>query len=118
MARVMKEGKPSFSAEVMAFYRAAESAKPEAERLYYDPLAKSFLRLPLRLLAGSRLLSGMAIWFFTERWFPGGVGVVLARSRYVDDCLKDCLADGIGQLVILGAGYDSRAYRFRALEVG
>jgi methyltransferase (TIGR00027 family) len=107
----MKEGKPSFSAEVMAFYRAAESAKPEAERLYYDPLAKGFLRTPLRLLTRSRLLSGMIIWFFTERWIPGGVGVVLARSRYVDDCLRDCLTEGIGQLVILGAGYDSRAYR-------
>ena len=100
----------------MAFYRAAESAKPEAERLYSDPLAKGFLRTPLRLLTRSRLLTGMTIWFFTERWFPGGVGVVLARSSYVDDCLRDCLAEGIGQLVILGAGYDSRAYRFSALR--
>lgn len=107
----MKQGKPSFSAEVMAFYRAAESAKPEAERLYYDPFARGFLRTPLRLLTRSRLLTGLIIWFFTERWIPGGVGVVLARSRYVDDRLGDCLAEGIGQLVILGAGYDSRAYR-------
>ncbi|MDM7999723.1 MAG: class I SAM-dependent methyltransferase [Dehalococcoidia bacterium] len=107
----MKKGKPSFSAEVMAFYRAAESAKPEAERLYYDPLARAFLRMPLRLLAGSRMLAGLTIWFLTERWIPGGVGVVLARSRYIDDCLKGCLAEGVGQLVILGAGYDSRAYR-------
>jgi|MudIll2142460700_1097286.scaffolds.fasta_scaffold01776_7 methyltransferase (TIGR00027 family) len=112
----MREGKPSFSAEVMAFYRAAESAKPETERLYDDPLAKGFLRTPLRLLTRSRLLSGMIIWFFTERWIPGGVGVVLARSRYIDDCLRDCLAEGIGQLVILGAGYDSRAYRFSAFR--
>lgn len=112
----MKEGKPSFSAEVMAFYRAAESAKPDSERLYDDPLAKGFLRTPLRLLTRSRLLTGATIWFFTERWIPGGVGVVLARSRYVDDCLRDCLAEGIGQLVILGAGYDSRAYRFSTLR--
>jgi len=100
----------------MAFYRAAELAKPENERLYYDPIAKDFLRMPLRLLIRSRLLSGMIIWFFTERWVPGGVGVVLARSRYIDDCLGDCLAEGIGQLVILGAGYDSRAYRFGVLK--
>jgi methyltransferase (TIGR00027 family) len=111
MAPVMKEKKPSFSAEVMAFYRAAESVRPEAERLYYDPLARAFLSTPLRLLVKSRFLAGMVIWFVTERWIPGGVGVVLARSKYVDDCLRDCLAEGIGQLVILGAGYDSRAYR-------
>lgn len=107
----MREGKPSFSAEVMAFYRAAESAKPEDERLYYDPMARGFLRTPLRLLAGSRILAGLIIWFFTERWIPGGVGVVLARSSYIDDCLRDRLVEGIGQLVILGAGYDSRAYQ-------
>jgi methyltransferase (TIGR00027 family) len=112
----MRQGKPSFSAEVMAFYRAAESARPENERLYCDPLAKDFLRTPLRLLTRSRLLTGMIIWFFAERRAPGGVGVVLARSRYIDDCLKDCLAEGIGQLVILGAGYDARAYRFSSLK--
>jgi methyltransferase (TIGR00027 family) len=111
----MREGKPSFSAEVMAFYRAAESAKPRVERLYYDPLAEGFVRMPWRLLTRSKLLAGMITWFFTERWFPGGVEVVLARSRYVDDCLIGCLAEGTGQLVILGAGYDSRAYRFGAL---
>jgi methyltransferase (TIGR00027 family) len=112
----MREGRPSFSAEVMAFYRAAESAKSDADRLYYDPLAKGFLRTPLRLLTRSRLLASMIIWFFTERWIPGGVGVVLARSRYIDECLRDCLDEGIRQLVILGAGYDSRAYRFSALK--
>jgi methyltransferase (TIGR00027 family) len=58
----------------------------------------------------------MAIWFFAERRAPGSVGIVLGRSRYIDDCLRDCLTDGIGQLVILGAGYDSRAYRFEALK--
>lgn len=112
----MKEGKSSFSAEVMAFYRATESAKPETERLYYDPLARGFLRSPLRLLTGSGLVAGMIIWFFTDRWIPGGAGIVLARSRYIDDLLEDCLTEGMGQLVILGAGYDSRAYRFSELR--
>jgi methyltransferase (TIGR00027 family) len=113
----MKEGRASFSAEVMALYRAAESARPEADRLYFDPLAKHFLHTPLRLLTRSRLMTDWAIWFFAERQAPGSVGIVLARSRYIDDCLKDYLAEGIGQLVILGAGYDARAYRFSALKV-
>jgi methyltransferase (TIGR00027 family) len=112
----MKEGRASFSAEVMALYRAAESARPEADRLYFDPLAKHFLHTPLRLLTRSRLMTDWAIWFFAERQAPGSVGIVLARSRYIDDCLRDCLAEGIEQLVILGAGYDSRAYRFEALK--
>jgi len=38
------------------------------------------------------------------------------RTRYIDDYLKACIDDGIKQLVILGAGYDSRAYRFDGLK--
>ncbi len=41
---------------------------------------------------------------------------VIARTRYFDDYLKRCIDDGIGQLAILGAGFDSRAYRFEALK--
>ncbi len=40
------------------------------------------------------------------------MGFLVARDRYIDDYLQSCLDDGLEQLVILGAGYDSRAYRF------
>jgi methyltransferase (TIGR00027 family) len=43
------------------------------------------------------------------------VGFLTARDRYMDDYLSECLEQGFDQLVILGAGYDSRAYRFEAL---
>ena len=41
-----------------------------------------------------------------------------ARERYIDDYLEACLSEGLEQLVILGAGYDARAYRFDALRTG
>jgi methyltransferase (TIGR00027 family) len=44
------------------------------------------------------------------------VGSVVARTRYFDDCLESLLKKGIEQLIILGAGYDSRAYRFEELK--
>jgi methyltransferase (TIGR00027 family) len=39
-------------------------------------------------------------------------GFLVARERYIDDVLQNYLCEGLQQLVILGAGYDSRAYRF------
>jgi methyltransferase (TIGR00027 family) len=36
-----------------------------------------------------------------------------ARAKHIDDILKQAAVDGIGQVVNLGAGYDSRAYRYR-----
>jgi len=112
----MKEGKASYTAEVMAIRRAVESMRPESERVCYDPLAVNFIRTQFRIIGRSRLLTRMAVWYADERRVPGGFGYVVARVRYIDDYLKTCMADGIGQLVILGAGYDTRPYRFDELK--
>lgn len=47
-----------------------------------------------------------------ESLFAGHHYYVIARTRYFDDVLAAALADPVEQLVILGAGYDSRALRF------
>jgi methyltransferase (TIGR00027 family) len=39
---------------------------------------------------------------------------LLARTRFFDDVTLAAIARGVGQVVILGAGYDDRALRFRA----
>jgi methyltransferase (TIGR00027 family) len=111
----MKEGKPSYFAEVCAAWRAAESIKPSDERVCYEPLAKFFVRTSFRVLAKSLFLARIAFWY-SDLKFPGASGELLARTRYIDDYLKACIDDGIEQLVILGAGYDTRAYRFDGLK--
>src|SRR5262249_25015011 len=40
------------------------------------------------------------------------VMLMLLRTRCIDDFFQRALHDGIEQFVILGAGFDSRAYRF------
>jgi methyltransferase (TIGR00027 family) len=35
-----------------------------------------------------------------------------ARTRFFDEFVADAISGGIGQVVVLGAGYDSRAWRF------
>jgi len=51
-----------------------------------------------------------------DRFFPGRNNSIAARVRFFDDFVKKSIDEGIEQLVILGAGYDSRAYRIEGLE--
>lgn len=111
----MKEGKPSFTAEVTVALRFAEWLAPEDKRVCHDPLAKDFAATKFRIIGKSRLLTRIALWC-TERLLPGMVNYIVGRTRYIDDYLKSRIDDGIEQLVILGAGYDSRAYRFDELK--
>ncbi len=41
---------------------------------------------------------------------------MLVRTRFIDDCLAEELGRGLRQLVVLGAGYDTRALRFSQLK--
>lgn len=41
-----------------------------------------------------------------------GYFFVNARTLYIDAALRQAIADGATQVVVLGAGFDSRAYRF------
>src|SRR5262249_27939214 len=44
-------------------------------------------------------------------WLPGGPEYVLARARLVDDLTTARAREGLDQLVLLGAGFDTTAYR-------
>lgn len=105
----MKEGHMVWSAEAAAALRAAESMKPEHKRVCYDPLAKDFL-------SKNQLLIRILLWFAERLFIPGASPAQAARTVYIDDYLKSCIDDGIQQLVNLGVGYDSRAYRFGELR--
>jgi methyltransferase (TIGR00027 family) len=112
----MKEGRASYTAELIAIDRAVESMKPAHRRVCDDPLAVHFLSTRYRVIAKSHLLARFVYWYRRERPVPGAVGEAVARTRLIDDYLKSCIDDGIQQLVILGAGYDSRAYRIDGLK--
>jgi methyltransferase (TIGR00027 family) len=47
-----------------------------------------------------------------ERLLPGSYWFEMARVKHMDGVLRRELAAGAAQVVILGAGFDSRAYRF------
>jgi methyltransferase (TIGR00027 family) len=104
----------SRTAALVTLYRAIESSRPAATRLFDDSFAPLFLewrfRTALRL---SRLpLIGAAMpWSLVDGHWSGPRSTVAVRTKYIDDCLVDALRQGMEQIVILGAGFDCRAYR-------
>jgi methyltransferase (TIGR00027 family) len=111
----MREGKPSFTAEIDAVIRTIETEKPESERLCYDPFARGFLGTTNRVIGMIPPLRRLALWYL-EKKHPFILDCIPARTRYIDDYVNKCIDDGIEQLIILGAGYDSRAYRIERLK--
>jgi methyltransferase (TIGR00027 family) len=105
----MKKTQASMTAQGIAIARVFESEKPAGERICYDPLARQLIS-PFYLLLGKLFAAA------GERKGPGVIGFLVARCRFMDDYLQECIDAGIQQLVILGAGLDSRAYRFEKLK--
>lgn len=92
---------------------AAEQYVPEAQRLIHDDLAVQFLPLNLRLTVQAcrwRPVRNLLI-NVTDKQAPGVWGGTLCRKRYADDQVSDAIKAGISQVVVLGAGMDTRAYR-------
>ena len=116
----MIKGRASRTAEETTIGRVIESFAPEDKRVCYDPLALEFLnekvQATYRNFQKSRFLTKLLLWL--SHIDPSGTKAELvARTRYFDDYLQSCISDGVEQVVILGAGNDSRAYRFKGLEV-
>jgi methyltransferase (TIGR00027 family) len=112
----MNSGAPSRTAEYMALFRALESVKPAGQRLFDDPDASRFLRPTLRVVVNGAKLPGvgsMIAKFIDHRW-PGPRPSGVVRTRLIDDFLQRAVGDGCTQLLLLGAGYDTRARRLAA----
>lgn len=103
----MRKGQTSLTAAGIALMRAVESEKPASERICYDPYARHFVPGWMYHILGFFIKTG-----YTELRGPGVNGFLAGRDRYIDDVLQSFINIGLQQLVILGAGYDSRAYRF------
>ncbi len=85
--------------------RAVDQTRPVADRIVDDPYAPWFL--------GSLARAQLATGRFAKVILPSLTGYIQVRHRYMDDRLVTALADpGVEQVVVLGAGYDMRAYRF------
>ena len=106
----MISGRPSRTAEVVCLMRASERLRPADSRVLDDPYAELFLgaasRATLAALRSGRWLRGGA------PFSPALANWIVSRHRWIDERLERALAGPIEQVLILGAGYDTRAYRF------
>ncbi|RBQ25587.1 MAG: hypothetical protein ALMCE001_01320 [Methanocorpusculum sp. MCE] len=107
---------PSKMAEGIALQRFAESKLPEDRRIFYDPYAVYFIDPRTLEYAKQNPLQAKALAEEYEKKMPGWSNSIRARVRYFDDRIEKAAAEGFTQLVILGAGYDTRAYRIPALK--
>lgn len=96
-------------------WRAIESLRPEDERICFDLVASKLMGPLWRYLSQVWFIKSRLIRAF-EKEDSGVANFVIGRTRYLDDLLNAQIDGGIKQLVILGAGYDTRAYRFSRLE--
>ena len=113
----MQAEQGSKTAQYMAFFRAIESIRPLRRRLFHDPFARLFLGPKLRLAAAVAAvpLIGNAIPWILDSFWPGARTSAIARTRFIDDRLRHALREEYNQIVILGAGFDSRPYRMAEL---
>lgn len=111
-------GRPSATAQWTTLTRALELDRAASDRIVTDEYAPVFLTGGYRrVLAGLR--AGRPILRAAQRSELAGLAAhALCRHRFIDEHLLAELAAGAEQLLILGAGYDSRAYRFAAALTG
>ena len=102
---------PNSTAQLATLARAVASFEADPRIRVSDHLATEFLSPGLARLARSRLLRRVAIRLY-QRKLPGAYPYTIARTRHIDMVLRQELENDSRQVVILGAGYDSRAYRF------
>ena len=102
----------------MALFRALETRRGRDARLFADPYAERFLPGGLRLAARAARLAPVreGICRYIDRRWPGARTSAVARTRAIDDLLAEALRAGLGPVVLLGAGYDTRALRLPALD--
>ena len=101
---IVRQGEPSRSALTVASLRAAHQLLDEP-LVFADPVA-----LPLRGAAAEAELRDDP-FVLNDPMSRGLRGALVARSRFVEDELSRCVAAGVRQYVLLGAGLDTFAYR-------
>jgi methyltransferase (TIGR00027 family) len=97
----MQTGEPSLTAMAAAYHRAAHQVL-EHGRIFRDPLAVSILGHDEATVART----------VEERPSDTRMRAFIAvRTRFAEDALADAYQRGVRQLVVLGAGLDTYAYR-------
>lgn len=110
---------PSRTSIMVAAARAFGSREPDETVRNPDTLADRLIGdEELALIVGHPLSKGLKQDYQEASQDYAIVGLawmMLIRTRFIDDALVRAVGNGATQIVILGAGFDTRAHRFRDL---
>jgi methyltransferase (TIGR00027 family) len=110
-ALAVKPGEVSTTAESTCAWRAIAAQHPDPKLRNPDDIAHKLCRSKMQIsrdyASARQQMASMG-----ERY--AAYFYVNARTHYIDAALRHAAAGGATQVVNLGAGFDTRAYRFRA----
>ncbi len=111
-ALAVEKGKVSTTAEVVCAFRSIAALDPDPKTRNPDSMAQYFVNPDMM-----GRFPGLGLEFEDAKVAmdyldTGTFYYVNARTLHMDNLLQQALDGGVSQVVILGAGFDSRAYRF------
>jgi methyltransferase (TIGR00027 family) len=101
--------------------RAIGAREPDPSVRNPDYLAEQLLGDPAALNVDHPAVPALSLDYDQAMKDPEVIGIVRAmmvRTRFIDEALERAVASGATQVTILGAGFDSHAYRCRDLLAG
>jgi methyltransferase (TIGR00027 family) len=115
----MREGRPSLTASIVALGRALYEEAPEGFAPTRDGHADELLPMGMRALAKlARPLWSVSPALARQAFRAVTFGLsehVALRTRAIDECIERAIREGVRQMVTLGAGLDTRAWRMEPL---
>ncbi len=100
----------SETAVLAALARVSAVVDPRFPEPGSDTLVRKLLPPKTRRLLWP-FIRNIVRWFMVRR-MPGAYGFVYARTRVIDEHVRQALSEGATQIVVIGAGLDTRAMRF------
>jgi methyltransferase (TIGR00027 family) len=106
--------KPRSTAEAACALRAAGTFEKDPAVRCPDHMAAGLLGgFNATTFAKSRIIRRGFLWG-ARRQAPGSYTYEIARTKFIDEVTLSAAAEGLDELIILGAGLDSRPYRMAA----
>lgn len=101
----------SRTARGVALIRAIEMRRPAEERITADPYAAAFVSPAA--IQSMRLVNRLGVWRLIG--VEQMVTFALLRERFIEELMRREAGRELEQVVVLGAGFDTRAYRMPEL---
>jgi methyltransferase (TIGR00027 family) len=111
MAGKSVEQKPSETAMFAALHRAIAHKDYQDDKFGADYLAEYFLPPHFQFFIKFKAIRAKTITDL-HKAFPGLHEYMIARTAFFDRVFLRALENQVPQIVLLGAGYDTRAYRY------